>query len=312
MPRTLRPDLPLRDGVSASCVALPAGDWPTLVDFLAHRLPKLTRAQWLQRMQRGEVLDAQGQALPAHAGYVPHSRVYYYRQLDVEPALPESEQVLFADAHLVVADKPHFMPVTPKGRYVQNSLLVRLRQRLNLPELSPLHRLDRETAGLVLFAVRAQDRHAYQQLFAQRQIDKTYQAIAPVRDDLTWPLTRKSRLVSQARFFVSQEVDGVANSETVIRLLAQSDHTSSARGLYELQPITGKRHQLRLHMCALGLPIEGDRFYPQVLRGPDADEDFAHPLQLLAHSLRFVDPVTGQTRHFESQRRLNWPSPRAA
>lgn len=305
--------LPMRHGVTASCIALPTGHWPSLVDFLAHRLPKVTRDEWLVRMTDGEVLDESGRALPPDAPYTPQTRVYYYRSLAHEPTLPEHEQVCWVDSHLVVADKPHFMPVTPKGRYVQNSLLVRLRQQLDMPELTPLHRIDRETAGLVLFAVRAQDRHAYQSLFASRQVHKTYRAVAPVRADLQLPLTHRSRLVSQARFFVSHEVPGEPNSETQVRLLATCPSGdappfgASPRGLYELTPITGKRHQLRVHMWALGIPIEGDQFYPRVLRGPDDAEDFAQPLQLLAHTLRFTDPITGQARHFVSQRRLNWP-----
>ena len=294
----------MRAGVTASCVALPSGPWWRLADFLTERLPKVTHADWLARMARGEVFDAEGQTLSPDAPYRAHTRVYYYRQLDQEPSLPESEQVLYADTHLVVADKPHFMPVTPKGRYVQNSLLVRLRQRLNLPELSPLHRIDRETAGLVAFAVRAQDRHAYQRLFALREVDKTYHAIAPVREALTLPRVHRSRLESQAAFFVSHEVPGEPNSETHIALLARE----GARGLYALSPITGKRHQLRVHLCALGIPIEGDQFYPTVRRGPDEADDWTQPLQLLAQSLRFTDPITGQVRQFASARRLHLSS----
>lgn len=293
----------MRDGVTASCLALPHGHWASVVDFLAERLPKVSRTDWLARMARGEVLDAHGAPVPPEATYRPHTRVYYYRQLDHEAPLPEWEEVLFADAHLVVADKPHFMPVTPKGRYVKNSLLVRLRQRLGLPELSPIHRIDRETAGLVAFAVRAQDRHAYQRLFALREVEKTYLAIAPARDDLASGHVHRSRIASQPDFFVSHEVAGEPNSETHLALVARH----GTRGLYRLSPVTGKRHQLRVHLCALGIPIEGDQFYPQVLRGPDEAEDFQQPLQLLAHTLRFVDPITGQPRAFESQRRLAWP-----
>lgn len=293
----------MRDGVTASCVALPHGPWLRVADFLAERLPKVHRDDWLARMARGEVFDADGRPLAPDAPYRSQTRVYYYRQLDHEAPLAETEQVLFADAHLVVADKPPFMPVTPKGRYVRNSLLVRLRQRLHLPELSPLHRIDRETSGLVVFAARAQDRHAYQRLFALREVEKTYHAIAPVRDDLTLPRVHRSRLASQDDFFVSHEVPGEPNSETHIALLDRA----GARGLYALSPVTGQRHQLRVHLSALGVPIEGDQFYPHVRRGADDDDDRDHPLQLLAQSLRFVDPITGQTRHFESQRRLRWP-----
>jgi tRNA pseudouridine32 synthase/23S rRNA pseudouridine746 synthase len=293
----------MRDGVSPSCVALPHGPWPLLVDFLVERLPRVTRDDWLARLARGDVFDAQGQALAPDAPYHAHTRVYYYRQLSVEPTLPETEHILWVDEHLVIADKPHFMPVTPKGRYVQTSLLVRLKQQLQLPELSPIHRIDRETAGLVAFSTRACDRHAYQKLFATRQVHKVYQAVAPVRDDLVLPLTRQSRIESTDAFFVSHEVAGPANSETHIALQARAGD----RGLYALTPVTGKRHQLRIHMNALGLPIEGDQFYPQVQRGPDDPEDFSQPLQLLAQQLAFDDPITGQSRHITSQRRLRWP-----
>jgi tRNA pseudouridine32 synthase/23S rRNA pseudouridine746 synthase len=219
--------------------------------------------------------------------------------------LPFQAQVLFEDEHLLVADKPHFMPVTPTGRYVQQSLLVQLKRQTGCADLVPLHRIDRETAGLVLLGKRLHERDAYHALFREQLIDKSYHAVAVHAPHLKLPLVHTSRLVPGEPFFRTQEVPGPANSETRIDLL----HTDGLRALYALEPISGKRHQLRVHMNALGIPIEGDLFYPTVLRGPDAPEDFSQPLQLLAQSVRFTDPITGQAREWTSGLRLTLSPP---
>ena len=294
------PQIPMRQGVSPSMVALPAGPWPTVLDFLAERLPAVTRDDWQARLQAGEVLHEDGTPVPLDAPFHRGQRLYYYRHLAHEPELPEHETVLFEDAHLLVVDKPHFMPVTPTGRYVQQSLLVRCKRASGCEALSPVHRIDRETAGLVLLAKRAQDRNAYQALFRERQVDKVYEAVAAHRPALTLPRVHRSRMEEDERFFRMREVAGEPNSETGIALL----HAEDGRALYRLAPVTGKRHQLRVHLCALGVPILGDQFYPEVLRGPEEAEDFRAPLQLLAREIAFTDPVTGQARHFVSQRRL--------
>ena len=294
----------MREGVSASCVALPAGPWPLLLDFLAERLSVVARADWLARMAQGRVLNEDGAALPPEAPYQPQTRVYYYRELPAEPVIPFEARVLFQDEHLVVADKPHFLPVTPGGRFVQQTLLVRLKQQLGIESLSPIHRIDRETAGLVLLSVRPQDRGAYQALFREQQVEKVYEAVAPWRADLALPRLHRSRIEpDEAQFFRQREVAGEPNSETRIELIAPLGELAH----YRLLPRSGKTHQLRVHMNALGAPIAGDLFYPQVLQGPGQagqDDDFAKPLQLLARSVRFTDPVTGAARFFESGRQL--------
>lgn len=293
----------MHDGVSASCVALPHGPWLRLADFLAERLPVVKPDQWRQRMAQGRVLDETGQALPPDAAYRPGTRVYYYRELDAEPVIPFEEAIVYQDAHLLVADKPHFLPVTPGGRYVQQTLLVRLKRRTGIETLTPLHRLDRETAGLVLFSIRPQDRGAYQALFRDKAVDKHYEAVAPLRPELPLPAVYRSRMAPDERFFRQQEVPGEANSETHIELL----QARGGLGLYRLSPVTGRMHQLRVHMNALGCPIVGDLFYPEVVHGPDAAaEDHTRPLQLLARGIAFTDPVTGIQRRFESQRSLQW------
>ncbi|MDP4622338.1 MAG: pseudouridine synthase [Hydrogenophaga sp.] len=286
----------MRDGVSASVVSVSHGA-PHLLDFLAHRMPGISRADWAERLAQGLVLQENGQAAQAEQACHVGQRIYYYRHLADESVLPFKANIVFEDEHLLVADKPHFMPVAPAGRYVQQSLLVQLKRQTACADLVPLHRIDRETAGLVLLGKRTQDRDAYHALFREHQIHKSYHAVAPLLEGLALPRVHRSRLVPGEPFFRTKEVPGQPNSETRIALL----RCEGPRGLYALEPISGKRHQLRVHMNALGIPIEGDPFYPTVLRGPDDPEDFQSPLQLLAQSVSFTDPVTGEARRFLSQ-----------
>jgi tRNA pseudouridine32 synthase/23S rRNA pseudouridine746 synthase len=293
--------IPTRNGVGASRVSLPVGPWPTVLDFLLERMPDISRNEWLQRFADQLVLNEEAQPVVATQPYTPHTKLYYYRHIANEPVLPEKASIVFEDEHLIVADKPHFMPVTPAGRYVQQSLLVQLKNITGNDDLVPLHRIDRETAGLVMFGKRLQDRDAYHALFRDKEMHKVYEAVADYNPSLELPCVHISRLQPDELFFRTQEVDGEPNSETRIRLLK----VDGTRALYELEPVSGKRHQLRVHMMALGLPLEGDQFYPTVLRGPDAEEDFSHPLQLLAKRVAFTDPVTGEPREFHSAMRLS-------
>ena len=294
--------LPVRDGVSPSCVVLPTHGQGSMLDFLAQRLPVVARDEWRQRMLAGDVVDERGQLVVPGRPFEGGLRLYYYRSLPAEPVLPFSEVVLYQDERLVVADKPHFMPVTPSGRYLHSTLLVRLKRQLGLPELSPLHRIDRDTAGLVMLSVQQRTRGAYQALFRDRQITKHYDAIAPWRADMAFPREHVSRLEESPQFFRMQEVPGEPNSHTHMQVL----EVAGGWARYRLSPITGKRHQLRVHMAALGLPLRNDPFYPVVDDPPEGD--YSRPLQLLARSLAFVDPVTGAQRVFESQQSLNLPT----
>jgi tRNA pseudouridine32 synthase/23S rRNA pseudouridine746 synthase len=302
----------MREGVSPSCLALPClrtAPWRTVLECLVQRLPAVPAHEWRERMASGDVLDELGRPLPPDTPYTRGLRVYYWRTLPQEPVVPFGHRLLHRDEHLVVADKPHFLPVTPGGRYVRETLLVRLRHSLNLPELSPLHRLDRETAGVVAFCVRPQDRDAYQRLFRERRVHKVYEAIAPVRSGLALPCTHRSHLCDDETAFYRMRQATPAeqrpdNSETHIELLRQQ----GSWGLYRLRPVTGKRHQLRVHMAALGLPLAGDQFYPVVRRAPGEHEDFAQALALLGRELAFTDPLTGQQRVFRSERELDWPT----
>lgn len=296
---------PNRDGVGPSRVATPGVAGIAALDFLAERLPLVSRSAWQSRLQAGDVFDAHGQPVAADSTLRPHSHLWYWRQLPPEPPIPFEEAVLYQDDHLVVADKPHFLPMTPKGRYVQQTLLVRLKRRLGIDTLVPLHRLDRETAGVVMFGIRPAERHVYQVLFRDRAVQKSYEAIAPWRDDLTLPRTETSRLVERPgdAFMQMMTVPGEPNAITHIALLERRGPWAR----YRLRPHTGRKHQLRAQMAALHMPIAGDRLYPTLLPVQAADDHHA-PLQLLARSIGFTDPVTGEVRRFESRRDLVWPA----
>ena len=289
---------PSRNGVGASCVVLPAGPWPNVLDFLVQRFPGVGADTWRQRLHGGDVVDDQGQVLTPDAPYRAGQRLYYFRAVPAEPRIPFDAVVLWQDAHLLVVDKPHFLPVLPSGKYLQETVLVRLKNTLGLDDLSPIHRIDRDTAGLVLFSVNPATRNAYQALFRERRVDKTYEAIARWDPALAWPLRRESRIVPGAHFMQQVEVDGVPNSLTHITPLEV--HGTLAR--YALQPVTGQRHQLRVHMAALGLPLVGDGIYPTLT--PEGRVDHRNPLQLLAKSIAWTDPLSGQARHFESRQAL--------
>ena len=294
--------VPSRDGVGPSCVALPSGPWASVAEFLAQRLPSVSHGEWLERMAHGDVLDEQGRPIPPEAAYRPQSKAYYYRSVPHETPIPFKEVVVFQDDYLVVADKPHFLPVTPSGRYVQETLLVRLKRKLGIDTLSPVHRIDRDTAGLVLFTIQPSTRGAYQALFRDRCVIKHYEAIAPWHAELSLPLVRCSRLkeMDGPAFMQMQEVPGEPNAQTGVDLIEQQGLLAR----YRLSPVTGQKHQLRAHMAALGIPILNDLIYPHLY--PDAPPDHSKPLQLLAKSLAFTDPVTGQARQFESQLRLQF------
>ncbi len=297
----LTPPLPTRLGVGPSCVATPNGSWSTVLDFLVHRFPGVAASEWRRRLHAHEVVDEAGVPITPVQPFLPHRKLYYYRTRVDEPRVPFDEVVLFQDEHLVVVHKPHFLAVTPGGRHLRETLLARLRRRLGIDTLQPIHRIDRETAGLVVFCVQPGERDAYHALFRQRAVRKTYQAIAPWRSDIVFPLVRSSRLAPGEPFFRQREVPGEPNAHTHVEVR----QIRGERALYTLTPDTGQRHQLRVHMAALGLPIENDAFYPDVRLGPDAPDDWQRPLQLLAQTLAFADPTTGAQRHFESPRELH-------
>ena len=284
----------------ASTLHLPPGKWLTVFDCLCEHFSTISREQWLDRIARGRVLDAEGLPISLQLAYKEGLRIHYFREVPNETPIPVQEAILYADEHLVVADKPHFLPVTPGGEYVEQTLLRRLIRTLGNPHLVPLHRIDRHTAGLVLFSANPDTRSAYQSLFPTRKIEKRYEAIARALPELELPLVHKSRLVEGEPFFRMQEGPGVSNTETLVDVCEKNGELWR----YALYPVTGKKHQLRVHMAALGAGICNDPFYPHVIK--DAVDDYAQPLKLLARSLRFVDPLTGEERFFESRIHLGW------
>ncbi len=269
-----------------------------MADFLTQRFPNVPAATWRTRLERGDVVDDTGQVISPSTPFEAQRRLYYFRDLPLEPRIPFDEVVLWQDDHLLVVDKPHFLPVMPSGKYLQETVLIRLKNQLGLPDLTPIHRIDRDTAGLVLFSVQPATRDAYHALFRQRQVHKTYEAIAAWNPALPWPIRRESRIAESSHFFQQCEVPGEPNALTLIESLQVIGELAR----YQLKPLTGQRHQLRVHMAALGLPIIGDGIYPTLT--PEGQINHNLPLQLLAKSIEFVDPLSGVSRRFESERRL--------
>ncbi len=280
----------------ASRVRLPHAAYPLLLDFLSEHFSTISRDTWRQRMLAGKVLDERRRSLQPNASYQAGALVYYFREVLDEARVPFSETILQHDEHLLVVDKPHFLATQPAGRYVEESLLRRLMRRFDNPNIVPIHRLDRLTAGVVLFSVNPSSRGAYQSLFRQRKVFKCYEALAAALPDQQWPYRYCSRLEPAQEFFRMQEAAGVANSETVIEVCEQYGDIWR----YRLYPVTGRKHQLRVHLAALGAPIINDPLYPHLQTVTEQD-DYAQPMQLLAKQISFIDPLSGFLRYFKSE-----------
>ena len=275
--------------------------YPALIDFLAGRFPKIPVETWVSRILAGKVLTEEGQPVTPETAYLPDRRLFYYREVAEEPAIPFAEQILFQNDHLLVADKPHFLPVTASGPYVRETLLERLKKSTGIPHLSPINRIDRETTGLVLLSTKKETRGAYQHMFMEEgAIRKTYEAIAkfdPACNRTEWLV--ENRIEKGEPWFRMNSSNGPVNARTRLRLI----ETDGSRARFELFPLTGKKHQLRLHLSGLGFPIVGDRVYPELL--PKSQDNFDFPLQLLSRRIEFRDPLTGAEVSFESPRRLS-------
>ncbi|WP_370411303.1 pseudouridine synthase [Streptomyces fradiae] len=294
--------LPQRDGIDAVRVRLPEdpdGAWATVGAFLVGRYGAAVGVGRVEGMLReGRFVGVDGRAVAAGEAYGAGRYLWFHREFPAEERVPGEVRVVYRDERIVVADKPHFLATMPRGGHVKETLLARLRRDLGLPELQPAHRLDRLTAGLVLCVVRPEDRGAYQTLFRDRAVGKSYEAVAPYDPAVELPVTVRSRIEKERGVLAAREVPGEPNAESRIELLAHRGGLAR----YRLVPVTGRTHQLRVHMNALGLPIRHDPLYP-VVRA-DGPEDFGRPLQLLARSLVFTDPVTGELRKFLSPRPL--------
>jgi tRNA pseudouridine32 synthase/23S rRNA pseudouridine746 synthase len=284
-----------------SYVSMPGAEkpYPPILDFLDQRFPRVGRATWEQRMREGKVLDEAGTPITAATPYAPQKKLIYFREVEREPLIPLEEKILFHNDELLVACKPPFLPVTPSGPYVDECLLNRLRKKTGNSQLVPLHRIDRETSGLVLFSANPETRGRYGNLFLTGRIEKTYEALAEiVRRPRARVWTVENRLATAETWFRSRVVAGAVNARSRIELRSCSDRLAR----FLLYPITGKKHQLRLHMSGLGFPILNDRYYPQLLS--KQQDDLANPLQLIARRVNFIDPVSGRSLEFESERTL--------
>lgn len=298
-----RSPLPQRHGLGAAWLrtpdrGLPRPDpWPTMGAWLRERLPERVDVTAMLAEERF-VYDS-GAAVAEGHPYTPHTFVWFHRELPDETDVPGEIHIVHRDERIIVVDKPAFLSSIPRGRHVRESVVVRLRDELGLPELSPLHRLDRVTSGLLMLGTERRWRGAYQSMFQVGTVRKTYRALSPWRDDLELPVTVRNHLVkNRGSWQVDIVPDAPVNAETLVEL----ETRLGDRAVYRLTPSTGRTHQLRMHLNGLGIPIVDDPLYP-VVHDLEVD-DFSHPLQLLASELAFTDPVDGSAREFESVRRL--------
>ena len=291
------------EGVSSSRVYLPADSmYSNLLDFFINTFPHIEKSEWVERFDEGLVMTVDGQPVQAIEAYRPNTHLMYFRRLAREPEIPFEEAIVFQDEHLVVADKPHFLPVTPSGLYLHQTLLNRLKKKTGIQTLSPIHRIDRDTAGLVVFSVKANERAQYQNLFRDRVVKKVYEAIAPYSEALIQrlPMTYQSRLEESEHFLQMEEVQGEPNADTFIELIEVNQPWAK----YRLTPGSGKKHQLRCHLNALNIPIQNDQIYPVLTPYQEYDLDFSKRLQLLAKEIHFTDPLTQEAHAFFSKQAL--------
>lgn len=307
--------LPVRDGVGPTRLRVPtSGPWTTIAEYVVATFDHLAADTLRERFDNGEIVDGAGTAITRDTPLGAHRFIWYYRQLPDEQPVPYREELLHVDDDLVVIDKPHFLPTTPGGRYLRESALVRLRIRLDNPDLTPIHRLDRPTAGLVMFSTRPATRGVYQSLFEKRQVIKTYEAMSAlpaewdgskVPPQLADPITYRNHIRAvRGELRVRVDESPEPNSETLIEIRGVGISASGRSVVHTmLQPRSGRTHQLRVHLAAMGLGLLGDRWYPTLL--PEQPDDHALPLQLLARELAFTDPLSGHPRRFVTRRTLS-------
>lgn len=287
---------PMIRGVTASKLFLPAIQPAPqrLYDYLCQQFSHISAQEWQQRFQDQLIYAADGTILSLDSAYLANQHIYYYRFLAHEIHVPFQHHILYETDDLYIIDKPHFLTMSPTGQYVQETLLVRLKNQTGNADLTPIHRLDRETAGLVLFSKRPETRGIYQQMFAHREVKKTYHAIAAYHSSLEFPRTVCLRMDKGQPFYTMKIVEGEPNSKTQIDILEHNSQWAK----YLLKPETGKQHQLRVHLNRLGIAIKNDPFYPIVQH--KSDDNFSNPLQLLAKRIQFIDPVTNKSMDFSS------------
>jgi tRNA pseudouridine32 synthase/23S rRNA pseudouridine746 synthase len=270
----------------------------TIFEYLLARFPQVDENIWRARVAHGLITLSDGTLLQESSPYRHGLTVFYRKEVASEPPPLEEPRIVYRDDEVLVVDKPHGMPVTPAGDHVERSVLFRVQTITELPDLAPIHRLDRDTAGLLLFTINLDARAHYHQLFAEGRVEREYCAIAHTADALQesrWHI--ENRIEPGEPWYRQRIVEGRINAITDIELV----DSRSGLGQFRLFPKTGKKHQLRVHMASIGCPIVGDPFYPSITNKNEGDP----PLQLLASRLGFTDPLTRASHSFTSTRTMS-------
>lgn len=318
--RKTPPPLPIRDGLNPSRVRFPSDAEPTtarsfvdqLIAAQRHRSTEDDQAALDARFATAQVVDNSGVPYDPAELMTPGADIWFYRVPAEETPVPYECVILHWDENLLVVDKPCYLATMPRGRHITETALVRMRRSTGIAELSPAHRLDRLTSGVLVFTARPEVRGAYQTLFARREAAKTYEAIADFDSGLLpvdGPVLWESRMHKTPGYIKGEIVEGEPNARTWLVSVTPLDDAEQAelcgihgplprQARYVLKPETGKTHQLRLHMWAAGVPILGDPVYPRVYT--EEEEDMAIPMHLRARELSFTDPFTGQMRVFQA------------
>ncbi|MDO5061332.1 MAG: pseudouridine synthase [Actinomycetaceae bacterium] len=292
----------------------------TLGEWILKNIPAINHAQLTAFFESAAIVDAWGNPLqwetPANALENP---IYLYRPGADETATPITLEKIYQGDGWLVIYKPKGLATMPRGSYVVRSATIALRRQENNADLTPAHRLDRATSGLLLFTEKPQLRRLYQEMFQNRQVEKTYLATAPAIDFSTlepealaatqlikvtkeppekpgW-VKVESRIEKVEGVMSAQHVAGTPNAVTYLRPSAMRQVAGEEFCDYEVQPQTGKTHQIRLHFAALGIPLVGDPLYGgfnAARYGKDQVPQGNSPLHLEAVGLQFHDPQTGE------------------